>query len=1233
MFFPWPELERRFAEALTLEGPATALRLTDLRGSSVFFLLQFLTDTEQPPLLVLTETTGKAQQMQQFLSHVERLIHGREPRQEDYLVFPDFEPQNLFEFLEPPVELLDSRNQVLDAIQRGSTRVVFASAKACFRLLPPPADYNSREIVLSSDEGLARLKGDSEIKAHLIEAALTRIDREALAQRLSANGYTKVTTVTDPGQFALRGGLVDIYAVGQDRPTRIDLFGDSIESIHRFRPDTQRTEDSLDILQILPLAIHNERLNQPETRVWLEDRWREYCREFEGSISPSAFERLHELVDNDLEHLENGIAIPRASWYYRAIASENCTLWHYLRPNTRVVVHEDSFVDSETNSYFTFWQNRFRDWLKNGLSFLRLEHFYRLPQGRIGDSLTALSEGRLALANGEILDGLPVIRPLFTHSFSSPELGEHHHSLGFGTPPSGKWGTSRLEESIAAYPVLPKLKPSDLSPIYIDRPVSVLTQFSSRMTDVLGDAGVHPQILNAILPGGFTIPAGAGNLLPAEVNNDGWTVVTDMEIFGEIMEVVPAKPRYAGGAPIRKSDELGEGDYIVHIDYGIGRFARLVDRKQGELTRSFVEIEFAKNDKLFVPVDQLDRLRRYSYDGTDPALNTLGKETWAKTKEKVKKDTLELAKKLLSLYKRRKVGGGHSYAAADEWMHEFAEGFPYTMTEDQGKAWLAVEADMESGQPMDRLLVGDVGFGKTEIAMRGAFKACVDERQVLILCPTTILADQHFRNFSRRFKPFPFKVEMLSRFQSAKEQKDIIARINKGEVDVVVATHRGLTKSIEFPSLGLLVVDEEQRFGVKQKEKLKMRWPEIDVLTMSATPIPRTLHMSLIGVRDISLIETAPVARKAIKTYVGEMDEIMVREAILRELGRGGQIYYLHNRVADIEKVRERLETLVPEAKVLIAHGQMREDQLEEVMHAFSLGAFRIMLATTIIENGLDIPSVNTIIVDNAENLGLAQMHQLRGRVGRSAVQAYAFFFHVPNRILTEEAQSRLHAIYNYAYLGAGYEIAQSDLRIRGAGNLLGESQSGLARQVGFDYYCELLARSIKDVRALDEADIEDWEDVELVEERQGPQVDLPLSVYIPEGYIENVSLRLEFLRRLANLTDNSLLPELADELEDRFGKRPVEVENLLLLVRLRNLCGDLGVSRMSYNHMTHAFALQFYEDEGSWFNKAPLLDSRFKMGSGNFITLDQSFGGKEDAEEVFDALDTLSGLRAQAAK
>jgi transcription-repair coupling factor (superfamily II helicase) len=640
-------------------------------------------------------------------------------------------------------------------------------------------------------------------------------------------------------------------------------------------------------------------------------------------------------------------------------------------------------------------------------------------------------------------------------------------------------------------------------------------------------------------------------------------------------------------------------------------------------------VEYAGRDRLFVPVEQLDRLRRYSYDGTEPKLNSLGKEQWRKTKEKVRQDTIELAKRLLSLYKARRTRAGYSYSERTVWEDEFAEGFPYNMTEDQLSAWRAVERDMEAAKPMDRLLCGDVGFGKTEIALRAAFKSCVDERQALVLCPTTVLADQHYHTFSRRFKPFPFRVAQLSRFQSKAEQKDTIAKLHEGRVDVVIATHRALSKDVGFKRLGLLVIDEEQRFGVTQKEKMKMRWTDVDVLAMSATPIPRTLHMSLIGLRDISLIETAPIARKPVKTYVGEHDEIMVREAILRELGRGGQVYYLHNRVQDIERVKQELERLIEDEKVVIAHGQMREDKLEEVMRAFSLGAYKIMLATTIIENGLDIPSVNTMVVSHAENLGLSQMHQLRGRVGRSAVQAYAYFFHQPNRILSEEAQNRLHAIYNYAYLGAGYEIAQSDLRIRGAGNLLGEAQSGLAKAVGFEYYCELLARSISDVKALDEADIEEWEDTPLAGERPGAQVDLPLPCFIPDDYISDPVLRLDILRDLAALASEEALAEFAAALADRFGEPPPEVHNLLLVVRIRNLAAGLGIQRVSFNRGRGNFELRLYDDEGDWHRSAPLVDSRFsKSPQGGMLLLAMGFDGQQSAEDLHDAISSLKALK-----
>jgi len=649
--------------------------------------------------------------------------------------------------------------------------------------------------------------------------------------------------------------------------------------------------------------------------------------------------------------------------------------------------------------------------------------------------------------------------------------------------------------------------------------------------------------------------------------------------------------------------------------------------------KSFVEVEYAGRDRLFVPVDQLDRLRRYTYDGSEPQLNHLGRETWKKTKEKVQRDTLELAKKLLSLYRSRMLKHGYAFGPSTTWQDEFADGFPYRLTEDQLAAWRDVERDMEADKPMDRLVCGDVGFGKTEVAMRAAFKACVEEKQVLVLCPTTVLADQHYRTFSRRFKPFPFKVGLLSRFQSKAEQQDTLEQMRTARIDVVIATHRALSKDVEFSRLGLLVIDEEQRFGVKQKEALKLRWPDVDVLAMSATPIPRTLHMSLIGIRDISLIETAPVARKPVKTYVGEHDDLLIKEALVRELGRGGQVYYLHNKVADIEKVKQQLERLLPDRKVLVGHGQMREDRLEEVMHAFSLGAYKVLLATTIIENGLDIPTVNTIIVDNAEYLGLAQMHQLRGRVGRSAVQAYAYFFHSPNRVLTEESQNRLHAIYNYAYLGAGYEIAQSDLRIRGAGNLLGAAQSGLARQVGFEYYCELLARSVSDIKALDEADIEEWEDRPLLAERPGTQIDMPLPAYIPEDYIDDPVLRLEMLREIAALDSEESVERTTADLEDRFGPLPGAVHNLLQVIKLKNAASAIGLERLNYDRVGESFTFKFFEDEPDWYKRAPLVDSRFSPGrQAGSMNYKLEFDPEQTPLDLLDTLESLASARPASA-
>lgn len=1226
MFTPDKSLNSRFEEALAKIAGSTPARLADLRGSSLFFLVHHLAEPTPdtvgpaPPLLVITETTNQAIRYKQFLVDVTRLVADREPKADEYLVFPSLEPQNLFEYADLALDVVEARNKALSGLQDGNLRVLFSSYKACWRLLPDPDEFSGRQLLL----GVAGAKEAG-------DGLVTSIERSELASTLDDFGYSPVKTVTAVGEYAVRGGLVDVFPAGADRPVRIDLFGNEIDRLLVIDPETQRSGEALTTLRIPGIKSSRELMALPEVCGWFHDHWAAYEKEHARNLSRSAFARLRDVVHSDLEALAQGTETLRLGWYSRSMASREHCLWHYLPEGTQVVAHEDGFINSETNSYFRFWENRFDDWLKNGLSFLGLSAYYYQPKYAISATAERLSAGSCTVkgANGEQTLDTPQLKFLLTHSFSTPESDPlPSASVGLETPPaSARWGTSKIVQTVTDLPKAStdSLAAHDTSGGAFVRPynraLSILTQFSARMREIMGDAGLQPEVQNAILPGGFVVPKGDAGQPP-------WTVITDMEIFGEIAEISPTPAKKYRREAIRRTDELNPGDFVIHIDYGVARFAQLADRKVFGITKSFVELEFAGRDRLFVPVDQLDRLRKYSFDGTVPTLNNLGRDTWSKTKQKIQRDTLELAKKLLSLYKSRMQKPGISFGPATVWQEEFADGFPYRLTEDQVVAWREVESDMENEKAMDRLLCGDVGFGKTEVAMRAAFKACIEERQVLVLCPTTILADQHFRTFGRRFSPFPFKVAVLSRFQSAKKQKEIVKELVAGKVDVVIATHRGLSKDVEFKQLGLLVIDEEQRFGVKQKERLKMRFPKVDVLAMTATPIPRTLHMSLIGLRDISLIETAPVARKPVKTYVGEYDKLLVREAILRELGRGGQIYYLHNKVQDIDTVKASLELMVPEVKVLVGHGQMPEARLEEVMHAFSMGAYKILLATTIIENGLDIPTVNTIIVDRAENLGLAQMHQLRGRVGRSNVQAYSYFFHSPNRMLTEESQNRLHAIYNYAYLGAGYEIAQSDLRIRGAGNLLGAAQSGLAKQVGFEYYCELLARSISDVKALDEADIEEWDDQPILAERPGTQLDLPLEAYIPEDYVSDPVLRLELLREIASIGTVEGADEFSVSLADRFGAVPTEVENLLVVSKAKTLATALGVERLNYNRLKKHFNLHFFEGEGSWQKKAGLLDSRFSTSHGNVLEFALPFDDDDAPVELLEALESLAQLK-----
>jgi transcription-repair coupling factor (superfamily II helicase) len=693
--------------------------------------------------------------------------------------------------------------------------------------------------------------------------------------------------------------------------------------------------------------------------------------------------------------------------------------------------------------------------------------------------------------------------------------------------------------------------------------VVIVTAQARRLAEVLSDESILNDSTIHVSPGTNIneLPESSTLTLIQGQLPEGWQsrglalqVYTDTEIFGWSRRRGAQRRKVV--TPASFLADVNPGDYVVHQEYGIGRFEGLVRLDSTGVEREYLLIRYAGTDKLYIPTDQLDRVTRYIGMGDSvPALSKLGTSEWTRAKSKVKENVQDIARDLLRLYSAREASQGHAFPPDSEqpWLQELEDAFPYEETPDQARAIEEVKADMERPRPMDRLVCGDVGYGKTEVALRAAFKAILDQRQVAILVPTTVLALQHFNTFKERLKAFPVRVELLSRFRSEKEQKQVLEDLALGRVDVVIGTHRLLQKDVVFLNLGLLIVDEEQRFGVVHKERLKELRNEIDVLTMTATPIPRTLHMSLVNVRDMSVIETPPQERLPIRTAIREYDESLIREAILREIDRGGQVFFVHNRVHGIQVIAQKLQKLIPEARIAIGHGQMPEDQLERVMLDFSNGEYDVLVSTTIIENGLDITNANTIIVNNAALFGLAQLYQLRGRVGRGTHQAYSYFLYNKDTKLTPLQEKRLRAIFEATELGAGFRIAMKDLEIRGAGNLLGAEQSGFMNSIGFDLYCKLLAEAVEEMQG------------KRVEAGPpGVAIDLPLDSYLPDEYVGDRTLKVKFYQRLANLNTPEQVEAMEAEMTDRFGPPPRPVQNLLAMIRLKVEAARLGFEAIS---------------------------------------------------------------------
>ena len=948
----------------------------------------------------------------------------------------------------------------------------------------------------------------------------TQISPESLLHTWLENGYEPASIVIEPGTFSRRGGILDIFPVPARQPVRIEFFGDEIDSLRTFDAASQRSLASIEQIAIPP------------------------AREALPRFGPAAAEKLADWFSRrpdptddvtsslpDFEPLSNGVPFAHLEYYLPYFHSQPATLLDYLPENGLIVVD---------------------DW------------------GALHDSMGDLEEQAVSLRREKTAsDHLPVDYPLpyLTWDELQDELSARA-TLRLGTNPemplTGGVTLGDLFAPGQRYGGQLRYVLDELHRL-VDQAerVIVVSQQAQRLAELWSEQNgyVPPvsQIPSADALGDLTFVEGTlaeGWTLTGERGRDH--LLTDAELFGWQRPEPRRHIQRRAVPPEATFADLQVGDYVVHVEYGIGRFAGLQKRVIDESEREYLIIEYAGNDLLYVPIHQADRLSRYvGADDRVPPLNRLGTQEWARTKENTRRAVEEVARELLELYAARASVVGHAFSPDSPWQAELEASFPYVETDDQLLALRAVKQDMESPHPMDRLICGDVGYGKTEVALRAAFKAVMDGKQVAILVPTTVLAQQHFNTFARRLVSFPVKVEMLSRFRSPAEQREILSGLARGTVDIVIGTHRLLQADVAFHDLGLLIIDEEQRFGVTHKEQLKRFRTEVDVLTLTATPIPRTLYMSLTGARDISMIQTPPEERLPVVTHVGSYDDKLVRQAILRELDRGGQVYFVHNRVQAIDMIADRLRRLVPEATIAVAHGQMDEQRLEEIMTAFARGDYDVLLSTTIIESGLDIPNANTLIVDRADWFGLAQLYQLRGRVGRGANQAYAYFFHPRTSRLTADARARLDTIGEQTELGSGFSIAMRDLEIRGAGDMLGTRQSGHIAAVGFHLYTELLAQAIRHLKG-------EGEPPQMPIAAQTVTIDLPLPAYFPVSYIAEPSLRIQLYRRLAEIDSFEAIDAMRAELADRFGPLPRAVEGLLYQIRVKLLAQRANASAIA---------------------------------------------------------------------
>ena len=1077
-------------------------RVSGLTATARSFYLPLMARAARQTVVVVVADNKAAEALEPMLRAGCELTGAVDPAGVVRLPAHDVLP---FENLSPHPDVQEQRAAALWKLATGAVEILIAPVESAALRLFDRDYYAGLAVTLKRGE---------------------EVDVEVLTGHLAAVGYTHMDLVEMPGQFTRRGGILDVYSPEADRPLRIEFFGDEIETIRKFDPETQRSQSGLDEAQLLPLT------ETPVTERLLAA--------VHGRLSRQRVEGEDEEMAAEIA-AAGGVSVFPGWEFFSSVAGANKSLLALL-PKCALFIEEPAMVRNQIERWWNKVEQRHERSAMGSL--IRPEDIYLRPE---------VLQASLDAHMGLDLDQLGIVDVLDEdNTLGEIELNTRPTLRFHGSIPAL---TEQLKTLMAAETRIVLAAPHQGD---VERLATVLREY--QIPYRLGSRNPHPgeTMLDetSYMAGDLRVPVIVRTQIAAGVSfTDSNLIVFGANDLSDDADVAarPEPKRSKTAAFVSDFRDLGVGDYVVHVEHGIAQYQGLKEISQDGLSVEFMILEFAEAAKLYVPLTRLDLIQKYrSTDaGPAPVLNRLGSQQWTKTKARVRKAMQDMAGELLKLYAQRTTAEGTAFSKDNEFQREFEDSFDYSETDDQMAAIRAIKYDMESTTPMDRLLCGDVGYGKTEVAMRAAFKAVQDGKQVAVLTPTTVLSFQHFETFKKRFSQFPINVEMISRFRTAKEQKLIVERVETGKVDILIGTHRLLSKDIKFQDLGLLVVDEEQRFGVRHKERLKQMRKEIDVLAMSATPIPRTLHMSLVGLRDMSVIETPPKDRMAIQTVVAKFDEKIVRSAVEVELERGGQVYFVHNRVESIYEIAARIQELVPAARVAVGHGQMGETELERVMLAFMRHEYDVLVATTIIENGLDIPLANTILINRADRHGLSELYQLRGRVGRSNRRAYAYLLIPQESELTEIARRRLAALKEFSDLGAGFKIAALDLELRGAGNMLGGEQSGHIEAVGFELYTSMLEAAVKEMKG------------ESSEERPTTQLNLGIALRIDESYVPEENQRLRLYKKIAGAASEAAVAEVRAEMEDRYGAPPDATVYLLEAAMLRLECERMGIAQI----------------------------------------------------------------------